>query len=78
MYYTGRLRMCFTQVTLPIITFRSFHSVGNPLHSRQKATVNSFCCFELWQLSKEGLVKESQGIFDADEYDRQVKYGVDD
>jgi hypothetical protein len=34
--------------------------------------------FELWQLNNQGLVKESQGTFDAEEYDRQVKYEVED
>lgn len=32
---------------------------------------------ELWQLDDEGLIKESNGRFDAEEYDRQLKYGVD-
>ncbi|UCH65817.1 MAG: ester cyclase [Ignavibacterium sp.] len=32
--------------------------------------------FEHWQLNDQGLVKESQGTFDAEEYDRQVKYGI--
>jgi hypothetical protein len=33
--------------------------------------------FELWQLDDKGLIKESQGSFDADEYNRQLMYGVD-
>ena len=33
--------------------------------------------FELWQFNEQGLVKESKGIYDAEEYERQVKYGVD-
>ena len=32
--------------------------------------------FELWQLNDQGLIKESQGTFDAEEYDRQVKHGI--
>lgn len=33
--------------------------------------------FELWQLDDKGLIKQSQGSFDADEYNRQLKHGVD-
>jgi hypothetical protein len=32
--------------------------------------------FELWQLDDKGLIKESIGTFDAEEYSRQIKYGV--
>ncbi len=32
--------------------------------------------FELWQLDETGLIKESKGTFDAEEYSRQIKYGV--
>ena len=32
---------------------------------------------EIWQLDENGLVKESKGSFDADEYNRQLQYGVD-
>ena len=31
---------------------------------------------ELWQINKEGLIQESIGSFDADEYDRQLKSGI--
>lgn len=31
--------------------------------------------FELWRL-ENGLIKESKGSYDAEEYARQVKYGV--
>lgn len=34
--------------------------------------------FELWQLDDSGLIKESKGTFDAEEYSRQIKYGVKD
>ncbi len=34
--------------------------------------------FELWQIDENGLIKESQGTFDAEEYSRQIKYGVND
>jgi hypothetical protein len=34
--------------------------------------------FELWQLDENGLIKESKGTFDAEEYNRQIKYGVED
>ena len=33
--------------------------------------------FELWQINDEGRIKESKGNFDAEEYERQVKNGVD-
>ena len=33
--------------------------------------------FELWQLDDKGLIKQSLGSFNADEYNRQLKYGVD-
>jgi len=31
---------------------------------------------ELWQIDKDGLIQESLGSFDADEYNRQLKVGV--
>ncbi|MCB0466508.1 MAG: ester cyclase [Aequorivita sp.] len=34
--------------------------------------------FELWQLDENGLIKESKGTFDAEEYSRQIKYGVEE
>lgn len=33
--------------------------------------------FELWQLDENGLIKNSEGTFDAEEYNRQLKYGSD-
>jgi hypothetical protein len=33
--------------------------------------------FELWQINDEVRIKESKGNFDAEEYERQVKNGVD-
>lgn len=33
--------------------------------------------FELWQLDDIGLIRQSLGSFDADEYNRQLKYGID-
>lgn len=33
--------------------------------------------FELWELDDNGLIKESKGTFDAEEYSRQIKYGSD-
>jgi hypothetical protein len=33
--------------------------------------------FELWQLDDDGLIKESKGTYDAEEYDWQLKHGVD-
>lgn len=32
--------------------------------------------FELWQIGNDGLIQESKGSFDAEEYNRQLKYGV--
>ena len=32
--------------------------------------------FELWHFDKDGLIQESIGNFDADEYNRQLKVGV--
>jgi predicted ester cyclase len=32
--------------------------------------------FELWHFDKNGLIQESIGSFDADEYNRQLKVGV--
>ena len=32
--------------------------------------------FELWQFDNDGLIRESKGSFDAEEYNRQLKYGV--
>ena len=34
--------------------------------------------FEEWQFGSDGLVAESQGHFDAMEYQRQVEHGVDE
>jgi hypothetical protein len=33
---------------------------------------------ELWQLDENGLIKESKGRFDTEEYERQIKVGVQD
>jgi predicted ester cyclase len=33
--------------------------------------------YEIWQLSDVGLIANSKGHFDAAEYDRQLKHGVD-
>ena len=33
--------------------------------------------YELWKIDNDGLIAESKGHFDAAEYDRQLKYGVD-
>ena len=33
--------------------------------------------YELWQLDNNGLIAESKGHFDAAEYDRQLKHGVE-
>ncbi len=32
--------------------------------------------FELWKFDEDGLIKESIGKFDAEEYNRQLQYGV--
>ncbi len=33
--------------------------------------------YELWKIDNDGLIAESKGNFDAAEYERQVKEGVD-
>jgi len=33
--------------------------------------------YELWKIDKDGLIAESKGHFDADEYARQLKEGSD-
>ncbi|MBT8182424.1 MAG: ester cyclase [Eudoraea sp.] len=33
--------------------------------------------FEEWTLNKDGLVQESKGQFDAEEYNRQLELGID-
>ena len=32
--------------------------------------------YELWRLGADGLIAESRGFFDEDEYDRQIRHGV--
>lgn len=32
--------------------------------------------FELWRLGADGLIAESKGFFDEDEYNRQIRYGM--
>ncbi len=34
--------------------------------------------YELWQIGNDGLIKDSKGHFDAAEYERQLKHGIDD
>ena len=34
--------------------------------------------YELWKIDNDGLIGESKGRFDSAEYERQLKYGVDD
>ena len=34
--------------------------------------------FEIWQLDENGLIKESKGSFDSEEYNRQLKFGAVD
>jgi hypothetical protein len=34
--------------------------------------------FELWQIGADGLIASSQGHFDSAEYNRQIKYGVEE
>jgi predicted ester cyclase len=33
--------------------------------------------YELWQFDKNGLIAESKGHFDSEEYERQLKHGAD-
>jgi len=37
---------------------------------------HSFSGFEEWTFGDDGLVVESQGHYDQDEYDRQIEHGV--
>jgi predicted ester cyclase len=32
--------------------------------------------YELWKIDNDGLIAESKGLFDAAEYERQLKEGV--
>lgn len=32
--------------------------------------------YELWRLGADGLIAESRGFFDEDEYDSQIRHGV--
>lgn len=32
--------------------------------------------YEVWRLGADGLIAESKGFFDTDEYDRQIRHGV--
>lgn len=34
--------------------------------------------FEVWQIGADGLIAESRGHFDGDEYQRQIEHGVED
>jgi predicted ester cyclase len=34
--------------------------------------------FEKWRIGVDGLIAESKGHFDSDEYQRQIEHGVDD
>ena len=33
--------------------------------------------YEIWQIGDDGLIAQSEGYFDATEYERQLKHGVD-
>jgi hypothetical protein len=33
--------------------------------------------YELWKIDNDGLIAQSEGHFDTAEYERQLKYGVD-
>ena len=33
--------------------------------------------FELWQIEDNGLIKNSQGHFSTQEYNRQLEFGID-
>ena len=33
--------------------------------------------FELWQMDNNGLIKQSKGSFDAEDYNRQIKNGFE-
>lgn len=46
----------------------------DPNETGKKVNISGF---ELWQLDETGLIKESKGTFNAEEYSRQIKYGSD-
>jgi uncharacterized protein (TIGR02246 family) len=33
--------------------------------------------YELWQIGDDGLIAQSEGLFDSAEYERQLKHGVE-
>jgi len=37
-----------------------------------------FSGFEVWKIGKDGLIAESQGHFDSDDYQRQIERGVEE
>lgn len=46
---------------------------SGPGGSGKKVRINGF---ELWTMDEDGLISKSQGSFDAEEYRRQVEFGV--
>ena len=45
-----------------------------PMGTGKKVNIKGF---ELWQLDEKGLIKESIGTLNAEEYSRQLKNGVE-
>lgn len=55
-----------------------FHWTLTGTNSGQNGSGKKVCIsgFELWQFDEEGLIIESKGSFDEEEYNRQLKFGV--
>ena len=55
-----------------------FHWTLTGTNSGQGGTGNKVKVsgFEVWQIGEDGLIQESIGSFDADEYNRQLKNGI--
>lgn len=56
-----------------------FHWTLTGTNSGSNGTGNKvrFSGVELWQFNKDGLIQESKGSFDAEEYNRQLERGID-
>ena len=56
-----------------------FHWTLTATHSGPGGTGNSINVsgFELWQIGENNLIKESQGNFPTEEYNRQIEFGID-
>jgi uncharacterized protein (TIGR02246 family) len=57
----------------------AFHWTLDGTNSGPSGTGNRVCIsgYELWKIDSNGLIAESKGHFDAAEYERQLKHGVE-